>query len=197
MTSRTPRDYAAEDAAALNEWQQERIRHRLALLHKQRPPVFAAPGELHPDIAAWCDRFAAGKRGSLVLVGPVGTGKTWSIWRAVEYLITAHQWRGRFEMCTAYQFRRTIAPPLDESQLDVWARADLLALDDLGSQRISEWDSGFLSGLIDERWSQGRPFIVTSNDGQLAPLLGERAASRTRDLVTIVHLTGADRRIPR
>ncbi|TMZ66965.1 hypothetical protein EMG21_28780 [Klebsiella pneumoniae] len=83
---------------------------------------------------------------------------------------------------------------MDEQQIRRWATADLLALDDLGAQRVSEWDAGHLAGIINERSEHETPFIVTSNDGDLAPILGERSASRTRENTTVVVMTGTDRR---
>lgn len=196
--SRTRRDYAAEDAAAFEEWRQERVQRRLALWKTQVPPVFDREDEpLHPEIRSWCDRFSAGDRGSLVVVGPVGTGKTWAAWHAIKYLIQVHEWMGRYDVCPAHRFARVVAPPLDEEQVDRWARVDLLVLDDLGSQRISDWGLEVLTGLVDDRWAHARPTVITSNDGNLAALLGERAASRIRDEATIVQITGADRRRPR
>lgn len=187
-------DYAADDRAAAHAWRAEQSAARLARFEAKQPRAFAKPGNLHPDIAAWCDRYAAGEPGNLVLIGGIGVGKTWSLWAAARHLITNHHWRGRFESATAYAFQRAVAPPLDDDQVHRWLGADLLALDDLGAQRVSEWDAGHLAGIINDRSERERPFIVTSNDGDLATILGPRSASRTRENTTVIVMTGDDLR---
>lgn len=190
----TAHDYEAADRAALQAWRADQARERLARLYEQRPPAFDQPGQLHPDIASWCDRYAAGERGPLVLIGGIGVGKSWSTWAAAEYLITRHHWKGGFAFARAYDFQRAAAPPVDDALLHTWKRVDLLALDDLGAQRVTDWDAGHLAGIINDRTEYRRPFIITSNDGDLKTILGPRSASRSRDNATVVHMSGTDLR---
>lgn len=181
-----------EDAAAA-EWQREQIQRRLERLHSARPPVFAAPGELAPEVAEWCDRYLDGEPGGLLLCGPTGVGKSWTLWAIAERLVLAG-WGGRFVRATAAEFRRAVAPPVDWERLDLWSGADLLALDDLGSQRVSDWDAGHVLDVLDQRSERRRPTIITSNVPKIRTLLGERSASRLREDATVVQLSGSDRR---
>lgn len=179
--------------AATDLWTREQAAGRLARLHKLRPPAFAAPGTLHPDIAAWADRVAAGQYGNLVLVSGTGVGKSWSLWAAAERLTLAG-WPGYIEIIPARTLRALATPPADEAALDRLAAADLLAIDDIGSMRVSDWDSDHIGALVDAHWEQRKPTALTSNQLDLRAILGDRASSRLADHAAIVQMTGPDRR---
>jgi DNA replication protein DnaC len=184
-------DKARREASEL--WLREQIAARMERFTARRPAVFAAPGTLDPRLAAWVDRFIAGHRGGLIIVGNVGSGKTWSLWKIQETLIQAGFF-GVVEICPAHELRRLIAPPVDGAALDRFAAADIFAVDDIGSVRVSDWDSDHIMRLADTRWPHQRPTILTSNESDLRKLLGERVASRLSDGVTTVKMTGVDRR---
>ncbi|TKA13199.1 ATP-binding protein [Actinacidiphila oryziradicis] len=186
-----------DDAALLAEAQQgarrEQIERRLHLLLDKRPPVFDEEGELHPDIQGWIERFLQGEPGALILIGKVGTGKTWSLWKAAETLVR-QGWRGRMEIAASYEVKEATDRPVDTERLRIWREADLFAIDDLGAQRVNDWDADALLAIIDRRWQRRRPTIVASNEVGLKEFIGDRAASRLADGATIVKFTGADRR---
>jgi DNA replication protein DnaC len=187
-------DYDEARRRATESWIKEQIEDRLARFYTRRPRVFATPGELHPDVAAWAARVGQGEPvGSLVLTGNVGSGKTWTLWKLHETLIR-DGYRGSVEIRAAHELKRLIAPPVDTAALDVLAEADVMALDDVGSVRVSDWDADHLMALIDIRWSHRRATILTSNTTELRPLLGDRVASRLAHNATSVKITGADRR---
>lgn len=190
------------DEAAAAEVAAEQIEIRLEAYFKRRPAEFATPGDQVPQLAAWTSVVLAGRSGNLVVHGNTGTGKTWSAWRIGEDLICGG-WRGRIEIISAYRLKRLFAPPTDYADLDRLATADLLAVDDIGAVRVSEWDADLLGGVIDERSAARLPTIIIANapkgplaEGQtlLEALLGERVASRMAKNVTVVPLTGPDRR---
>jgi DNA replication protein DnaC len=170
-----------------------RIDVRLDTFRNRRPAAFADDGPLRPEVAAWLDGYRDGNPGSLVLWGDVGTGKTWTTWKAVETLIRSG-WAGRWAVVEAYELKRASDIPVDRGALDDWAAADLLVLDDIGSIRINDWDADALFALIDQRWKHRRPVIVTGNEANLRQLLGERAASRLADGATAVQFDGNDHR---
>lgn len=175
------------------QWVAEQTQHRLARLRAARPSAYAVPGQVHPDVAAWADRVAAGQYGNLVLVGNTGVGKSWSLWAVTERLVAAG-YRGGVEVTPARRLRQLLAPPVDQVALDRLTAAGLLAIDDVGSVRISDWDSDGMAALLDPRWEELRPTVLTSNQLDLRALVGERTASRLSDRVTIVQMAGADRR---
>lgn len=193
MTDVEPYDYAAARRAASELALRERIAARLDWFYAQRPPVFAKQGDLLPDVAEWGKRFVAGERTGLILVGNVGVGKTWTLWKIKESLIKAG-WLGAVEIRAAHELKQITTPPVDDAALRLLAEAGLLALDDVGSIRVSDWDADKLLALVDERWKFQRPTVLTSNNPKLRELLGEIAASRLADGATTVKMTGTDRR---
>ena len=82
-------------------------------------------------------------------------------------------------------------------------RYDLLALDDLGAERATDWALETLTRLIDTRTMRGLPTVITSNYrlGELRDLwggvTGQRIASRIAGACDIAHLGGEDRRLER
>lgn len=188
-------DYEAARREASESALREQIQARMERFRAERPPVFARPGSLHPEIADWVKRFLAGERAGLILVGNVGAGKTWSLWKIKELLIEAGWLRG-IEIRAAHELKQIVAPPVDEYGLAKLANASLFGLDDVGSIRVSDWDADNLMALVDTRWQHQRPTIITSNNPKLRALLGERVASRLADQATVVKMTGSDLRRP-
>jgi DNA replication protein DnaC len=188
-----PYDDDALLAEAQHEARQQQAESRLRALLRLRPPAFADEGQLHPQIQDWIQRFLQGHPGSLILIGAVGTGKTWSAWKTAETL-TRQGWRGRFEMAPFHRVKAATDLPIDHDQLRAWTKADLLTLDEIAAQHTNDWTLDALGALIDERWQNRRPTLVTSNYADLKTILGDRAASRLADGATIITFTGADRR---
>lgn len=180
-------------AEAREDAHREHIDTRVRKLLGRRPSVFAEPGELHPDIRQWADDYLAGHHGGLVLIGAVGVGKTWSLWKTAETLTRAG-WAGRFEIAASYEIKAATDRPTDEQQLRTWRNAGLFAIDDPGAHGMNDWDADALAALIDRRWQHRRPTLVATNEANLRGLLGDRAASRLADGATIVNFTGTDRR---
>lgn len=193
MTDFDPYDDAAILAEAQQDVRRERIEHRIHLLHDRRPPAFDREGDLHPDIQQWIKRFLQGHHGSLILIGAVGSGKTWSLWKTAETLIQ-RGWRGRFEIAAAYEVKEATDRPVDHDRVRIWRECDLFALDDIGAQGVNAWDVDALHALIDRRWQHRRPTVIASNEPNLNGLLGPRAASRLADAAAVVQFTEDDRR---
>jgi DNA replication protein DnaC len=74
-------------------------------------------------------------------------------------------------------------PEVAEDDMRRCHLAQLLMLDDLGSEKSSEWVQEKIFELIDERYGTGRLLIVSTNDSyaSLSANLGERVASRLFD----------------
>lgn len=184
---------ADEQGDAYEAWREEERERLLAGFRAARPPVFAAPGQLDPRVHAWLQRFLQGEARTLVLGGGTGTGKTWSAWKAIGTLIW-HGWRGSWHVVSAYDLMRAVMPPVDEQELGRLARVDLLAIDDLGSMKLTDWGAAHLLGIVDYRWSHQLPIIVTTNIPDLGLLVGDRIASRLADGLESIALTGPDLR---
>lgn len=89
----------------------------------------------------------------------------------------------------------------DRRALERAARVPLLALDDLGLERRTDWGVEEISALIDGRTAAGLPTVITSNYslGELATLWGgvdgARAASRIAGACERIAVEGPDRRL--
>jgi DNA replication protein DnaC len=180
------------DSAAI--WHAERRERLITNLLSQRPPAFAEDGPLDARLGVWADALAAGDGRNLTITGPVGVGKTWSVWHAAERAVRAG-YEGVVAVCPAGKFRRIVAPSTaDPAEFDRLEAAGLLALDDIGAARLSEWDMDNLAELVDSRSAALLPTVITSNKADIRSLLGPRIASRLVYRAVIVALTGPDRR---
>jgi len=175
------------------EWAAEQKAFRLEAWRNRIPAAMRTPGTLDPRIADWARTLTHRTPANLLLVGPVGVGKTWSCWHAVTAAIDAG-WDGAAALYGAYEWRSLTAPPVNELDLKDAARSSLLILDDPGAMRLGAWELEHMYGVIDYRWNHARPTVITSNVPDLRAMLGERIASRLASNVTVVALDGPDRR---
>lgn len=136
------------------------------------------------------------------LHGPVGTGKTYAAACAVRKWLDGG---GKARLVTAKklldQGRDGFKDGGDRHALERAERIPLLALDDVGLERPTEWAVEALCGLIDERAKRGLPTVFTSNYrlGELKKRLGgidgERVASRIAGSCERIEVAGEDRRL--
>jgi DNA replication protein DnaC len=179
---------------ALETWHAERRGRLAANLLGGRPAEFARTGELDPRLAAWAENLAAGRAQNLIVTGPVGTGKTWAVWHAAEHAVR-RGFEGSVAITAAGRLRRIVAPATAEPrEFAGYCLAGLLAIDDLGAVRLSEWDMDHLGELADARWADHRPTVITSNVSALRELLGPRISSRIAHNALVVEMDGPDRR---
>lgn len=182
-----------ERRARYEQWVAETSEARLATFLSKRPAKLAAEGQLHPDLAAWGARFLNDETGNVKIVGNIGAGKSWNLWKLGEELIR-RGFIGQYEIVPAHRLKRLITPPVDLAELDRLTNADLVALDDVAAIRVSDWDADHLYGLFEDRWSEDRPILLSSNEPVLEDVIGARAASRLSDNLTTIKITGPDRR---
>ena len=135
------------------------------------------------------------------LWGLPGRGKTYAAAAAVRLAVERGK---RAKLVTAKGLLDAVKAEFDGGERGTLERAswcDLLALDDLGVERPTEWAMETLTGLIDARVSTGLPTIVTSNYslGELRDrwggMPGMRLASRIAGSCERVELRGDDRRL--
>ena len=89
-----------------------------------------------------------------------------------------------------------------EAAVARYAKCDVLVLDDLGKEDATEWSVGTVFSVLDARYEDMRPTIVTSNyaPGALADarrgerVTAEAIASRISQTCRPVYLGGRDRR---
>lgn len=189
---------------------------RAALLRKIGafiPPRFSARIPVPEAVANWVTKGREAQ--GLCLVGQVGTGKTHTAWMALAewcLLTGTEPWTPRSQGVEGWSqagptviFTR-MTDLLDDLRPGDGVRqrvrdcqhARLLVIDDLGAEKASEWTQERLYGVIDHRYVNCLPLIVTSNLplAKLAEQTGERVASRLAEMCSVVPMTGTDRRRP-
>ena len=135
------------------------------------------------------------------LWGLPGRGKTYAAAAAVRMAVMAG-WGAR--LVTAKALLDAVKAEWDGGEKGTIHRAEryrLLALDDLGVERPTEWAMETITGLIDARVASGLPTIVTSNFslGELRDrwggMPGMRIASRLGGACERIQMGGVDRRL--
>jgi len=85
----------------------------------------------------------------------------------------------------------------DESELlRKYIKPDVLVLDDLGTEKVSEWVIQTLYLLINARYEEEKQTIITSNFSlaEIANSLGAKIASRISGMSEVIEVKGIDRR---
>lgn len=145
---------------------------------------------------AYNPRVATGR--SLLLLGPVGTGKTHQAFGAIRAIVhtgVACSWAA-ITAADLYGQLRPRERGNPEAVMDRYSRIPLLLLDDLGAAKNSEWTEEITYRVINHRYEHQLATIVTSNlgGGDLRAGLGERVSSRLAEMAQRVALKGSDRR---
>lgn len=122
------------------------------------------PGLIPGECRRWVDLASEGS--SLILAGPPGTGKTTAaVWclrelylrrsRAGEAVPSARLVKTRDLYEAVFEKNRSLVRDAE--------RLDALVLDDWGTQYEHDWPLAELEALIDRRWEEQLPTIVTTN----------------------------------
>ena len=136
-------------------------------------------------------------RGSLLLHGPTGAGKTYQMFGIFESLAEMATYRSQFAARNVPALLSSLRPNgTDEDDISVCKRADWLFLDDLTGHKATEWTEERLYELLNDRYEQLRPCVFTTNTSpaKLKDHLGDRIASRLAEMCEVVAISGPDRR---
>lgn len=136
---------------------------------------------------------------AVALFGKPGRGKSHLLALMVDTLIRNHTVDVMYRSAT--QLFDELRAGVQEGSYEVrWQRVlhvPVLALDDLGAGRWTEWQADRFEELVDRRYSRGLPLLVATNippagwDAKFGP----RAASRLRGICLRFELAGQDRRV--
>lgn len=161
----------------------------------------------HADSELGRDVYEAARRGEgTYLWGDPGTGKTWAAACAVRLAIEAQDPLGPItaRLVATKALLDEIKDGYDGGNGKALGDAKavwLLALDDLGVERPTDWAIETLADLIDARTMAGLPTVVTSNYriGEIRDIWkgmpGKRTASRLAGACRSVRVTGPDKRL--
>ena len=199
------------------EWELMRRDARVAILRERsglskrmkgytlgnfRPTVSNAAGRARVKVDGYLEDWEknrdAGK--GLYFCGGVGTGKTHLAVAVMNELIRRKRIPSLFVTVPELldNLRETYNKPgrnLDE-WMDAVQNAEFLVLDDLGSERTTEWVRERIFVIVNHRYREALPTVFTSNIGpkDLAQQLGERTASRIIAMCDWIALEGDDYR---
>lgn len=156
---------------------------------------------------------------SLFITGPRGTGKTHFLCACMkrflrdkinageinpDALMTTRKQPVRFVSVPELllEFKNSYRDDAEQSEtaiLEKYTNMELLVLDDLGAERVSEWSVQMLYMLIDRRNRDMKPTMISSNLklAEVADQLDDRIASRIAEMCYEARLRGQDIRLVR
>ncbi|WP_250029754.1 ATP-binding protein [Paractinoplanes maris] len=159
-----------------------------AKLESLTKAMFRDKKPTEPAVVEWMRAFVADRATcpNLLLQGPTGSGKTHNGYAALWGITLHHARKGHrftFAKTTHADFNQAMRPAPDGSHLDTLAEfqeVDLLLFDDLGAGQMTDWSTDTLHRLVDERWAEQRPMIVTTNltAPEMRNVLNDRVVSR-------------------
>jgi DNA replication protein DnaC len=97
-----------------------------------------------------------------------------------------------------YELRKEMRKSSDESLSDnLILHKNLLFIDDLGAEKVTEWVEEVVYLIINTRYENNIPIVITSNYplSKIAELVGDRVASRIKEMCHVVEIKGEDRRL--
>lgn len=195
-------DRLGESPEEAQERRQRANEHRRRLWDHRVPSRFASASleDLTDDqnpggrVADWWDR------GVLTLVlrsERNGVGKSHAAYAIGNHAMA--QAEDVWAVCwTMIGLNDAFRPSGDDTAYGVAQTCDLLLVDDVGREKISEWTLERMQGVLDARWSERRRTILTTRltGEQFVERYGGSISDRVRDDAWVVEVKGESRRAP-
>jgi DNA replication protein DnaC len=184
------------------------------IMPKGKPPLPPHPGTNQVSLGMAKDlaenfvlKYPIIEGEGFLFMGPCGVGKTHLAVAIILELITK-----KGIPCMFYDFRDLLSEikstyttnsSLTESTiLRPVLEKEILVLDELGAQKVTEWMRDMLTYIINQRYSEKRTTIITSNwmdeadddEETLAGRIGYRLRSRLYEMCQVLEIVGEDYR---
>lgn len=200
-----------EQQQEIEKWEDEQrsAKHLERLKHSQIPPRFqnANIGECCSAVQAFAEDFDVSSPRGLILTGDVGVGKTHQACAFLNSLLDDYP--VRFASMTKILCEVTATFGNQDSELEViskYINARVLVIDDLGKGNQTEWSAARIFEIIDGRYDNNKPTIITTQYSaqQLAQRLAAGGDVCTADAIVSrlqkenydsILLKGEDRRM--
>lgn len=176
-------------------------RYAHASFHRYTPRN-AAQRNARAEANKFANEFEQGQAG-LLFYGPCGTGKTHLVVAILRHLITMRGVRTRF--VEFFHLLQDLKAGFAENRspaelIEPLVNVPVLALDELGKGRGTEWEQNVLDELLTRRYNAGRTTLFTSNyapraeEGMesLPDRVGARIYSRLQEMAVALHMPGED-----
>lgn len=193
-TTPPPVDWDAVNAEAQDEWNREKSRVLLSRLSERHRNATMR----HALSVRWVAAYNEGRMVNLAIVGPVGVGKTWEAAAIVRALLLLDN-RVPAQLVAVPEMLDKLRPNADgASDIGQFQCAPVLALDDLGAEKQTEWTDEQLYRLADFRHTRNLPTIITSNlyPEQLEARYGERLCRRLFEDAALLRIDHAPPQVP-
>jgi DNA replication protein DnaC len=153
----------------------------------------------------YSEEFDLSTKHGLMFYGHAGSGKTHLSVAITKQIIEEKQIQVKFvrivdlllEIRKTFDENESWKAENESELLRKYTFTPLLILDDIGSEKTTDWVRQVLYQIIDERWIEQKPIIVTSNLtlDELEGRLGERIASRIAGITQLIEMQSHDYRI--
>lgn len=137
----------------------------------------------------------------LLLTGPVGTGKTHLAAAIANYLINEKVIPVKFGNITMLlsEIKSTyngVTETTEEEVINTLSNVRLLIIDDLGKEKTSDWTQQILYTVINNRYENYKPLVVTTNYNlqDLEDKIGPATLSRIIEMCKGIKMDGVDYR---
>jgi len=153
------------------------------------------------------------EKAGLLLIGPIGVGKTHLAVGIMQELI-----RGKGVPCLFCDYRELLKeiqnsynPSVQATELEILRpvfEAEVLVLDELGAVKPTEWVWDTVSHILNTRYNNKRTTIITTNfsdqaagqtsgpraarEETLGDRIGERMRSRLHEMCKVIEMNGID-----
>ena len=141
--------------------------------------------------------------GSCIYIhGGTGTGKTYLAASYIRYMATVDKLKGRFVTATGLfiALRQSINAGDEFAVLNDYTSRNLLVIDDIGTEKLSDYTLQSWYYIINERYNARLPTVLTSNLSlqRIAEdygAVGDRIASRIASGRSVIKLVDKDYRL--